>query len=41
MVFPLTAIVEPYLIDETYAPPIPEGQPAQVDVSDSYFFLGV
>jgi hypothetical protein len=41
MVFPLTAIVEPYMIDEKYAPPTPEGQPAQVDVSDSYFFLGV
>jgi hypothetical protein len=40
MVFPLIAVVEPYMVDETYVPPPPEGQPAQVDVSDSYFFLG-
>ncbi|KAG7337768.1 hypothetical protein IV203_017802 [Nitzschia inconspicua] len=39
MVFPLTAVVEPYMVDETYVPPSPEGQPAEVDVSDSYFFL--
>lgn len=39
MVFPLEAIVEPYMVDETYLPPSPEGQPAEVDVSDSYFFL--
>jgi hypothetical protein len=40
MVFPLTAVVEPYMVDETYVPPPREARPAEVDVSDKYFFLG-
>ena len=39
LVFPLTAVVEPYMVDETYVPPPMETQPAEVDNSDNYFFL--
>ncbi len=39
LVFPLEAVVEPYMVDIDYVPPPPEEQPAEVDTSDSYFFL--
>jgi hypothetical protein len=39
MVFPLTAVVEPYMVDETYVPPPTENQPAEIDNSENFFFL--
>jgi hypothetical protein len=39
-VFPLTAVVEPYMVDETYVPPPPQaGVEAELDIGDNYFFL--
>jgi hypothetical protein len=39
MTFPMTAIVEPYMVDEDYTPPEKETPRGRVDTTDELFFI--
>jgi hypothetical protein len=39
MTFPMSAIVEPYMVDEDYTPPVKETPRGKVDTSNDLFFI--